>query len=432
MKRRSFFGFDIFILGATLILMVIGVLFIYSSGVTSTGVSYSDEYKKQIVWIVTGIIIMVLILFLRISQLKSFSLYIYGFFIILLIFTRLFGKVVNGARSWLGFPDVGIQPSEFAKIATILFLAFYYDFIGKKIIKLRYFLLGFLIILLPVFLILIQPDLGTAIVYFPVFIIMALVAGARLRHLLFILLTGIILIILIVLPYIEIHIIGEEYPVFSILKNMQVILILLAFLLGILGIAAYGYFVFKKQVFFWIMYSMSILIIAILGSIVLGSFIKEYQIKRIITFLNPYIDRRDAGWNIIQSITAIGSGGLFGKGFLMGTQSHYQYLPQQSTDFIFSIIAEEWGFFGGILVIILFMIILLRSITIVSNTNDRYAVFAGSGIIAMIFFHVIINIGMSMGIMPITGIPLFFLSYGGSSLWTALIGMGILLNISFK
>lgn len=432
MKRRSFFGFDILLLSATLILMVIGVLFIYSSGVSSTGLSYSDEYKKQIVWIVTGIIIMVFILFIRISQLKTFSLYIYGFFLLLLIFTRLFGKVVNGARSWIGFPDVGIQPSEFAKIATILFLAFYYDFIGKKIIKLRYFLLGFLIVMFPVILILIQPDLGTAIVYFPIFFIMALIAGARLRHILFMFITGAALIIFIVLPYIESHIIMEEYPVFSVLRNMQVILVFLAFLLGILGVAAWGYFSFKKQVFFWIMYGISIIIIAILGSVFLGSFIQEYQIKRIITFLNPYIDQRDAGWNIIQSITAIGSGGLFGKGFLKGTQSHYQYLPQQSTDFIFSIIAEEWGFFGGILVISLFMIILLRGISVISNTNDRYAVFVGSGIIAMIFFHVVVNIGMAMGIMPITGIPLFSLSYGGSSLWTALIGIGILLNISFK
>ena len=116
----------------------------------------------------------------------------------------------------------------------------------------------------------------------------------------------------------------------------------------------------------------------------------------------------------------------------MGTQSHYQYLPQQSTDFIFSIISEEWGFFGGGLVIILFMIILLRAISVISNSTDKYSIFVGSGIIAMIFFHVVINIGMAMGIMPITGIPLFFLSYGGSSLWTALIGIGILLNISFK
>ena len=432
MKRRAFFGFDIFLLGATLVLMVIGVLFIYSSGVTSTGQSYSDEYKKQIVWIITGIIIMVIMFFSRISQVKALSFYIYVFFLLLLVLTLFFGKVVNGARSWIGFPDIGIQPSEFAKIATILFLAYYYNHIGIKILRIRYFLLGFLIALGPVFLIVIQPDLGTALVYFPIFFIMAMAAGAKIRHLIFLFLTCFILIMFIILPYVENYIIGEQYPVFSILRDMRVIQIVIAFLTGILGIAVWGYFSFKKKVFYWIMYGISILIIATLGSIFLSSFIKDYQVKRIITFLNPYIDRRDAGWNIIQSITAVGSGGLFGKGFLMGTQSHYQYLPQQSTDFIFSIIAEEWGFLGGVIVIVLFLVILLRSMIIISNSNDKYSVYAGAGIIAMIFFHVIINIGMAMGIMPITGIPLFFLSYGGSSLWTALIGISILLNISFK
>ncbi|MBN2439966.1 MAG: rod shape-determining protein RodA, partial [Spirochaetales bacterium] len=373
-----------------------------------------------------------LIFFSKLSQIKSLSLYIFIFFIIVLIFTRIFGKVVNGARSWIGFSDFGIQPSEFTKMAAILFLALYFELIGKKIVKPGYFLLGLCIILLPVFLIIIQPDLGTSLVYFPIFFIMALIAGAKARHILFLFLTGFLLILFTVLPYIEIHIMSEEYPVFSVLRDVHVLQIVIAFLVVITGIAVWGFFSFKKQVFYWITYAVSILLIAIPGSYVMSSLIKEYQIKRIVTFLNPYIDRRDAGWNIIQSITAIGSGGMFGKGFLRGTQSHYQYLPQQSTDFIFSIIAEELGFFGGGIVIILFLVILLRGVSIISNTNDKYAVYVGSGIIAMIFFHVIINIGMAMGIMPITGIPLFFLSYGGSSLWTALVGISILLNISFS
>ena len=198
MKKKSFFGFDVFLLGATLILMIIGVFFIYSSGVTSTGQSYSNEYKKQIVWIITGIIIMVIMFFVSISHLKAFSLYIYAFLILLLIFTRIFGKVVNGAHSWIGFTDIGIQPSEFAKIATILFLASFYDLIGKKIIKLKYLLLSFLIVLGPVVLILLQPDIGTSLVYFPIFFIMALVAGAKIRHLLFIFLAGFLLMLKVI------------------------------------------------------------------------------------------------------------------------------------------------------------------------------------------------------------------------------------------
>ncbi len=142
------------------------------------------------------------------------------------------------------------------------------------------------------------------------------------------------------------------------------------------------------------------------------------------------LDPRGAGWNILQSVTAIGSGGLFGKGWLQGTQSQLQYLPQQSTDFIFSILAEEWGFLGGVFVLGLFLVILLRGLTVLWGAREDYPLLVGTGILAMLFFHVLVNIGMAMGIMPITGIPLMLLSYGGSSLWTALAGVGILMNIN--
>ena len=159
-------------------------------------------------------------------------------------------------------------------------------------------------------------------------------------------------------------------------------------------------------------------------------FMKNYQIMRLIIFLKPDIDPRGSGWNIIQSITAVGSGGFWGKGFLHGTQSHYRFLPQQSTDFIFSILAEEWGFVGCTLVFILFLTILMRGIYVVYKSRENYAILIGSGIVGMIFFHVMVNIGMAVGIMPVTGIPLFFLSYGGSSLWTALISVAVLNNIN--
>jgi rod shape determining protein RodA len=153
---------------------------------------------------------------------------------------------------------------------------------------------------------------------------------------------------------------------------------------------------------------------------------------RMVVFLDPTVDPQGAGWHIIQSVTAVGSGGMLGKGFLNGTQSHYQFLPQQSTDFIFSIIAEEWGFLGGMLIFFLYGIIFTRGILIIINTEDTFARYTATGIVGMIFFHFFVNIGMAMGIMPITGIPLFFLSYGGSSLWTAAIGVGILVSIQMK
>ena len=153
---------------------------------------------------------------------------------------------------------------------------------------------------------------------------------------------------------------------------------------------------------------------------------------RLIVFMDPSIDPRGSGWNILQSITAIGSGGFLGKGFLQGTQSHYRYLPQQSTDFIFSIIAEEWGFIGAFIVFALFFVLLWRCVALLRSLRDRYAIYITAGVMGMLFFHFLINAGMAMGIMPITGIPLFFLSYGGSSLWTVLIAVGMLLGISAR
>lgn len=436
MNRTSFFSFDIIILIATLALIIIGILFIFSSGVAASGVSVSTEYQKQIVWAVTGVILLLLFLFLNYNLVKTFALPIYITTIIILIYTLLFGKDVNGARSWIDLKFVGFQPSEFTKIVTIFFLATYFEKIGKKIQNLLYFLIGLGIIVIPILLILMQPDLGTALVFIPIFIIMSFISGAKIRHILFIMLFGLLIIGFIVAPDIEKILTGERFPVFSILQNGTFILIMSSLFTTVIGLSIWGYLSSKLKFFYWIIYSLSILtstlVIAYLISLKTGTLLKDYQIMRLIGFINPYLDSRGAGWNIIQSLTAVGSGGFWGKGFLNGTQSHLQYLPQQSTDFIFSIIAEEWGFIGSIFVLVLFLVILYRSIRIISNTKEKYAILIGAGVIGMIYFHLIINIGMAIGIMPITGIPLMLLSYGGSSLWTAMIGIGIILNISFR
>jgi rod shape determining protein RodA len=186
----------------------------------------------------------------------------------------------------------------------------------------------------------------------------------------------------------------------------------------------------KRRYFYWIGWASSVTTAASIGSLAARALLRDYQIMRLAIFVDPQLDPRGAGWNILQSITAIGSGGLFGKGWLQGTQSQLQYLPQQSTDFIFSILAEEWGFLGAVFVLGLFMVILLRGLSIVWGSREDYSLLAGTGVLSMLFFHVLVNVGMAMGIMPITGIPLLLLSYGGSSLWTAMAGAGILMNIN--
>jgi rod shape determining protein RodA len=197
-------------------------------------------------------------------------------------------------------------------------------------------------------------------------------------------------------------------------------------------IALFGYIWYKKRYFYWIVYGVTIIIFSLGASFVSYKVLKDYQIMRLIVFLDPNVDPRGSGWNIIQSITAIGSGGLLGKGYLHGTQSHYRFLPQQSTDFIFSIFTEEWGLLGGLLVFTLFLLICLRLIKIMKTTADPFGSYIAAGLSSIYIFHFLINVGMTMGIMPITGIPLLFMSYGGSALTSAMAGIGFALSIYIR
>jgi rod shape determining protein RodA len=432
MRRVSLFAFDFILLGATLILMLVGILFVYSSGMSFTGMQLSNEYVKQLIWAGSGLLLMVGVILVDYNRLRRLSAYLYGFSILLLLITPFVGREVHGARSWIGIGEFGIQPSEFAKIATILLLASYLSGVGKGVRELPRFLLGLLIVVLPIGLIILQPDMGTALVYIPIFIFMAFVAGAKLRHIFYLLVAGLLTIVLAVAPLYRQWIVGREATLLSMATDFQVARYFLAALLLITLLSAWGFWGFKRKYFYWILYVSSLLLIANAGALLVVRVLREYQIMRFIVFLNPRVDPQGAGWNLIQSVTAVGSGGFAGKGFLQGTQSHYQFLPQQSTDFIFSILAEEWGFLGGLLVFVLFLIILLRGIRILYIARDEFASCVAAGIVAMFFFHVVVNIGMAMGIMPITGIPLFFLSYGGSSLWTGLICIGLLLSIYFR
>ncbi len=429
MQSRSVLSFDVYIVAATLSLIAIGILFIYSSGVTSTGRVYSNEHIRQMVWAGTGLILLTAGALTSYSTIRTASVPFYILVLILMLVTLAFGRVVNGARSWLGIAGLGIQPSEFAKLASVLVLAIYLERIGPAIKKLPLFLAGAVVMLVPMGLTLAQPDLGTSLVFIPLFLVMAFVAGARVRHVAYLVLVLGLTAVLSVIPAWERQIYEGSIPVVSVLTRPDVLSMVIAALVAMLAVTAVGYLATKRRYFFWITYALSVILVGLLGSLAARSALAEYQMTRLIVFLDPYADPRGAGWNIIQSVTAVGSGGLSGKGFLQGTQSHYQFIPQQSTDFIFSILAEEWGFLGGLLVFGLFLVILLRGLYIVQTARDRYSSLVAAGIVALIFFHFAVNVGMVIGVMPITGIPLFFLSHGGSSLWTAMLSVGLLLNI---
>lgn len=422
------------LLFTTIGLMVIGILFIYSSGVSSNGAVLSHEYLKQIVWAGTGLVLLFAIAMWDYTRLRDWSGYIYGIFVFLLVLTLVIGKRINGARSWLGLLHlgVGIQPSEFAKIGTILLVGNWLASNRERAQSLTVFLGAFGIALVPILLILAQPDLGTALVYVPIVVVMTYVSGTKRRYVLFVLLTAGLLAIFSLMYFWRHAVATTQSTETTLLLQHGFIKYILLAITAVLAVSAAGLLFFKRRYFYWIVYGFSSLFFAVAGTLAASVVLKPYQVMRLISFLDPQLDPRSSGWNIIQSVTAVGSGGFWGKGLLHGTQSHYNYLPQQSTDFIFSIFSEEWGFIGGVLLFGLFLIVFIRGLRIVANAKEPFAIAVGSGVIGMIFFHFIVNVGMAMGIMPITGIPLTFLSYGGSSLWTALTGIGILINIHHR
>lgn len=417
--------------GAVLLLTVIGVMSIFSSNVNADGLIVSSEYLKQIMWAFLGLGLLLALVGVDYRQLKDFSVFLYIAFMVLLVYTRVFGKVVNGAKSWIGIGELGIQPSEFAKIAVILFLARYLDN-SEHEGDVRRIAKSLGIVLFPVGLILLAPDLGTALVFFPILFFMLVVAGIKRRLLLFILAVIASMVGLTILPLWEKYILPHPTNFLLLLYESPYDYLLLGAVLIVFALSLWGQISFKRSYYYWIAYTTLALAIGLGLSIVAHKVLKEYQVMRLIVFLDPSIDPRGSGWNIIQSITAIGSGGFGGRGFLAGPQSHNNYIPQQSTDFIFSIIAEEWGFVGGLFVFFLFWLILQRCAAIMDMLRDRFAVYVVAGVMGMVFFHFMINSGMAMGIMPITGIPLLFLSYGGSSLLTVMAAMGVVLGISAR
>jgi rod shape determining protein RodA len=425
----SIFGFDFFLFISVQLLMVIGIFFIYSSGVNSNGIVVSSEYMKQIVWVISGDMLLLIVSFVDYKTFKVLSPWLYLIVLFLLLLTASFGQVVNGSRSWIGIGSLGIQPSEISKLTTILFLSSYLENNRNSIQSLKTFIISLLIIAIPMGLVLIQPDLGTAMVFIPIFIVIMYMAGGKSRYLVFLISTGLLTILFSMFPYYTMFISKSGSNSIIFFTDQKVMTVISLTVAAIAVISMVGYRFTRKGYFYMLSSLLTVTGISYVLSFFARKVLKEYQVMRLIVFLDPQVDPRGSGWNIIQSVTAVGSGGAFGKGYLQGTQSHYRYLPEQSTDFIFSIISEEIGFMGNLLIIILFSIIFWRCINIILKSRDLFGSLIASGMVGMIFFHFMINIGMAIGIMPITGIPLVFLSYGGSSLWTILFGIGILLSV---
>ncbi len=429
--KRLFGDIDYYLLFSCFLLCALGIIAIYSSGIDAEGAIISNEYLKQILWFGIGIFLLIAAALFDFSRYKDIVWVFFAFAILLLIITLLAGRVVNGARSWLGIGGIGIQPAEFTKVATVLMLARYlesaeFDSSFKKL------LITGIIMIIPLALILAQPDFGSALVFVPAALVMLTLADVDFQYILFGVLSIFGVFLFLSLPLYASNHPNPENIIYTAITHENVLIAILIFVLVISIISGIGWLKFKKRYYYWFSYSMAILAISMIGAVAAHSILKPYQIMRLLVFIDPSIDPKGSGWNILQSITAIGSGGFLGKGFLQGTHSHARYIPQQSTDFIFSIIAEEFGFIGCTVLFILYGILFFRCVFLIETCKDRFSQFVIGGLLGIFAFHFMINIGMAMGIMPVTGIPLYFVSYGGSSLWTGLISIGILTGISAR
>ncbi|MBD99447.1 MAG: rod shape-determining protein RodA [Verrucomicrobia bacterium] len=379
----------------------------------------SQRYGKQLLWMGTAVVIATVVMLIDERFFSTFGYLIYGIIVFLLLLVIFIGAETKGATSWFSLGGFKIQPSEFSKFATNLALAKYLSTLNINIKKFKTKLLAFAIIGVPAMLILLQNDTGSALVYAS-FILVLYREGLSGN----ILLIGVLVAILFVLTLI---LQAEVYKMpFDLFLNGATLLVLCITVL----LTLVFYVQRKQKRIIWLLLTIWIACIGLIKSVdyVFSDVLEPHQSKRINVLLGLESDPRGAGYNVNQSLIAIGSGGITGKGYLKGTQTKYDFVPEQSTDFIFCTIGEEWGFLGSTMVIILFLALLLRILFVCTRQRSTFAQIYGYGLAAILFFHFAINIGMTIGLAPVIGIPLPFFSYGGSSLW----GFTLLLFIFIK
>ncbi len=380
-----------------LLLAFIGLINIYAAVFNdehSSILDFSQRYGKQLIWIFAAIVIALIIIIIDAGFFIAFAYVIYGLSILLLLGVLVFGTEIAGSKSWFQIGSIAIQPAEFAKFATCLALAKYLSTFNVLLSKFKTKLIASFIILLPASLVLLQNDTGSALVYSALILVLFREG-----------LTGNILIV------------GFAVALLFILTLLIVKLIIIAFL--ILMAVLLFYFMRRNRKNIIILAGLLIISIGFVYSVdyTFENVLESHQKKRINVLLGKELDLRGAGYNVHQSKIAIGSGGLIGKGFLKGTQTKYDFVPEQDTDFIFCTIGEEWGYIGSLVVIGLFVGLLLRLIRLAERQRSDFSRIYGYGVASIIFFHFTVNIGMTIGLLPVIGIPLPFISYGGSSLW---------------
>jgi rod shape determining protein RodA len=356
--NRIYRQFDAVLFFCMIALAGLGVLMIYSATFQSAS---QEMYIRQLQWFLAGLILFFILLNIDYHRIADSALPIYIGSIILLILVLIVGKRISGAKSWFSLGYFNFQPSEIAKIAAVLFLAKYLSDETRMFLVFRDFVMAGVIMLVPMFLIILQPDMGTTITFLPPLIMLMFLAGMRYKWILAAILAGV-----------------SSLPLF------------------------------------WL-------------------FLKPYQKDRILTFVDPTKDPLGAGYQIIQSKIAVGSGRIFGKGlFSKQTQAYLDYIPEKHTDFVFSVLAEDFGLVGVLLTLAVYFILMMRILSTAKQARDRVGVFIVMGLFSIFLFHFIVNVGMIVGLMPITGLPLPLMSYGGSSLLSTLAAIAIVMNVRMR
>lgn len=392
---NNFFSNDFIITGIYFTMLLIGFLSIYSSQNTDGYgfLSFQNESFKQLIWIFICLFVFFAISILEYRFIFDLAVPLYGLSLFLLVLVLFIGQEVNSHSSWFNLFGLKFQPSEFSKFSTALFLAKIFDSYSINLRNIKHIIFTSLVFLLPSSIILLQGDTGTALVYFSFFLVF-LREGLSLNFLIFSLAFVLIFVFgLLVDTYILYIIITVVFLVYVGLSIKDI----------------------RKVINSFILYVLSILIINGQG-FVLNNILTPKQKQRVETLINPSSDPLGSGWNITQSKIAIGSGGVFGKGFLKGTQTGLNFVPIQSTDFIFSVIGEEFGYLGSMIFIILYVIFLYRILILSEAQKDRFARVFGYSVFSIFLFHFTINVSMTLGLFPVIGIPLSLISYGGSSL----------------
>lgn len=407
--NRFFFNVDWITVLIYICLCAIGFVNIYASiphPENSSAFDFGSSYGKQLIYIITGLILGLSILLFDGRLFNVFSPFIYGGTLILLVVVLFVGRNVGGNQAWIPLGSFRLQPSEFAKFGTALFLARYVSSFNPKFRDFKSIFFAAIIVLAPLALIMLQPDTGSALVFLA--FMFPLYREGLSGYFLLIFLGMIVLFVadFLVPSSVLIGIIITIAGLFIYANKRKQTIIITTVLVTIIAIA----YLFLVKVAF-------------------NNVLAPHQRTRIELMLGLKTDNKGAGYNVIQSQIAIGSGQATGRGFLQGTQTKYGYVPAQSTDFIFSTVGEEWGFVGCFVIIGLFIFLLLRLINLAERQRSTFSRVYGYSVACILFFHVFINIGMTIGIIPVIGIPLPFISYGGSSLWSFTILLFIFLKL---